>query len=323
MRNKLNIFGYFILRLDQVTFNRLFIKGELILKAVIRKIGYINGVIMGFLLLLWVGVFLIGGLAGAYSWTLLKLVLPFIGVLGLLMNGIIFIILLLKKRKRSKLAFNVMVNIVMIFPILLTMNIIPFAYPNTIEQAQPSISVNFPLKEQTVVGWGGHHVTDNLPHAIWSSERWAYDLVMDPYNMNSGQNEDYGIWNKIIHSPVSGVVIAAYDDEDDITPGSEDFQSLEGNYVYIQIEETGTYLLLNHLKKDSVLVEVGDKVKPGDSLGRVGNSGSSSEPHLHIHHQRQNPTKTVHPVLAEGLPLFFKDINVSSMPRKGDMITPP
>ena len=293
------------------------------MKAVIRKIGYMNGVIIGFLVLLWVGVFLIGGLAGAYSWTLLKLVLPFIGVLGLIVNGIIFIILLLKKRKRSKLAFNVMVNIVMIFPILLTMNIIPFAYPNTIEQAEPSVSVNFPLKEQTVVGWGGHHVTDNLPHAIWSSERWAYDLVMEPYNMNSDQNEDYGIWNKIIHSPVSGVVIAAYDDEDDITPGSEDFQSLEGNYVYIHIEETSTYLLLNHLKKDSALVEVGDKVKSGDSLGRVGNSGSSSEPHLHIHHQRQNPNKTVHPVLAEGLPLFFKDINVSSMPRKGDMITPP
>lgn len=293
------------------------------MKAVIRKIGYMNGVIIGFLVLLWIGVFLIGGLAGAYSWTLLKLVLPFIGVLGLIVNGIIFIILLLKKRKRSKLAFNVMVNIVMIFPILLTMNIIPFAYPNTIEQAEPSVSVNFPLKEQTVVGWGGHHVTDNLPHAIWSSERWAYDLVMEPYNMNSDQNEDYGIWNKIIHSPVSGVVIAAYDDEDDITPGSEDFQSLEGNYVYIHIEETSTYLLLNHLKKDSALVEVGDKVKSGDSLGRVGNSGSSSEPHLHIHHQRQNPTKTVHPVLAEGLPLFFKDINVSSMPRKGDMITPP
>lgn len=292
------------------------------MKAVIQKIGYINCLLIGFLLILWIGVFLIGGLVGASSWTLLKLILPLIGALGLLMNLIIFIILLFRKSKGLKLAFNTMVNILMVFPILMTMNIIPFAYPNTVEHAQPSVTVDFPFEEQTIVGWGGNNVKDNLPHATWSSERWAYDLLMEPFNINSDKNEDYGIWNKKIQSPVSGVVIAVYDDEDDISPGSEDNNSLEGNYVYIKIKETGTYLLLNHLKKDSVLVKVGDKVKPGDILGRVGNSGSTSEPHLHIHHQRQNPTKTIHPVIAEGLPLFFKDLNVSSMPRKGDIITP-
>lgn len=297
-------------------------KGEYILKAVIRKTGLINCFLVVLIVVLWVSVFLIGGIVGAYSWTLLKLVLPFIGALGLLINLIIFIILFLKKSKSLKLAFNVMVNILMIFPILMTMNIIPFAYPNTVERAQPSVTVDFPLEEQTVVGWGGNNVEDNLPHATWSSERWAHDLLMEPYNINRDNNEDYGIWNKIIHSPVSGEVIAAYDGEDDITPGSEDFNSLEGNYVYIKIKETGTYLLLNQLKKDSVLVKVGDKVKTGDLLGRVGNSGSTSEPHLHIHHQRQNPTKTIYPVVAEGLPLYFRDLNVSSMPRKDDIIIP-
>lgn len=292
------------------------------MKAVIRKIGYINCILIGFLLLLWFSVFLIGGIVGTYSWTLLKLVLPFVGILGLLINLVIFIILLFKRIKSLKLAFNVIVNILMFIPILLTMNMIPFAFPNTVEHAGPSVTVYFPLKEQTVVGWGGNNVNDNLPHAVWSSERWAYDLLIEPFNINSDNNEDYGIWNKIIYSPVSGLVISAYDGEDDITPGSEDFKSLEGNYVYIKIEETNTYLLLNHLKQDSVIVKVGDEVKPGDLLGRVGNSGSSSEPHLHIHHQRQNPIKTIHPVLAEGLPLYFKDINVSSMPRKGEIIVP-
>ncbi|MFJ7744675.1 peptidoglycan DD-metalloendopeptidase family protein [Peribacillus sp. NPDC097295] len=292
------------------------------MKAVIQKIGYINCIVIGFLLFLWIGVFLIGGIVGAYSWTLLKLILPFIGAIGLLINVVIFIILLSRKRKGVKVVFNAMVNLLMFFPILMTMNIIPFAYPNTVEQAQPAVTVNFPLKEQTVIGWGGQYVKDNLPHAIWSSERWAYDLVMEPFNMNSDNNEDYGIWNKEVHSPVSGVISATYDGEGDITPGSEDFHSLEGNYVYIELEETGTYLLLNHLKKDSVVVKVGDKVKPGDLLGRVGNSGSSSEPHLHIHHQRQNPSKTIHPVLAEGLPLFFEEISGSSMPVKGDIIAP-
>lgn len=131
----------------------------------------------------------------------------------------------------------------------MTMNIILCAYPNTIKRAQPSITVSWPLTEKTVVGWGGNSVKDNLPHATWASERWAYDLVMEPYNINSDSNEDYGIWNKEIHSPVSGIVIAVSDDEADIKPGSENFISMEGNHVYIKIKETGTYLLLNHLKK--------------------------------------------------------------------------
>lgn len=97
--------------------------------------------------------------------------------------------------------------------------------------------------------------------------------------------------------------------------------SMEGNYVYIKIDQTETYLLLNHLKKDSISVDVGQHVQPGDLIGRVGNSGSTSEPHLHIHHQRQDPTKVIYPILAEGLPLFFEDIDGDAMPIKGDLIS--
>lgn len=220
-----------------------------------------------------------------------------------------------------KLCVNLIVNIVLVFPLLMTMNIIILAYPNNLEHTKPAVTVKWPFNEQTVVGWGGDTVENNLPHVIWSSERWAYDLVMEPYDIGSSNNEDYGIWNKEVHSPVSGTVIAAYDEEADIVPGSEEFISMEGNYVYIKVDETGTYLLLNHLKKDSVSVKVGDQVNQGDVIGRVGNSGSTSEPHLHIHHQRQDPTKVIYPILAEGLPLFFEDINGKSMPQKGDIIT--
>jgi len=97
---------------------------------------------------------------------------------------------------------------------------------------------------------------------------------------------------------------------------------MEGNHVYIKIDEMGTFLLLNHLKKGSVLVKVGDHVNEGDIIGKVGNSGSTSEPHLHIQHQRQNPTKTIYPIFAEGLPLYFKDIDNKPMPEKGSIITP-
>ncbi|MGF7048054.1 hypothetical protein J2T13_002560 [Paenibacillus sp. DS2015] len=201
------------------------------------------------------------------------------------------------------------------------MNIVSLAYPVHIRNSQPSITVQWPFNEETVVGWGGDTIENNHPHVIWPSERWAYDLVMEPYNTGSTNLEDYGIWNREVLSPVAGTVIAAYDDESDIVPGSEDILSMEGNHVYVQIDTTGTYLLLNHLKKDSVNVKVGDHVNEGDIIGRVGNSGSTSEPHLHIHHQLQDPTQTLYPILAEGLPLYFEGTDADDMPQKGTLVT--
>lgn len=91
--------------------------------------------LIGFILLLWLSVFFIGDILGAYSWTMLKLVLPIIGALGLLINFVMFIILIVKKKRSLKLFINVMINIVLIFPILMTMNIILCAYPNSIKHA--------------------------------------------------------------------------------------------------------------------------------------------------------------------------------------------
>ena len=45
-------------------------------------------------------------------------------------------------------------------------------------------------------------------------------------------------------------------------------------------------MLVAHLRKHSVRVTVGDVVAAGDPLGEVGNSGNTSEPHLHIHAER-------------------------------------
>ncbi|MBU4541250.1 MAG: M23 family metallopeptidase [Firmicutes bacterium] len=88
-----------------------------------------------------------------------------------------------------------------------------------------------------------------------------------------------------------------------------------GNYIFIEVEETGTYIVLGHLKNNSIQVELGDHIIEGMVIAQVGNTGMSSEPHLHIHHQKQDPYETL--LLAEGLPLFFRDIEESSMPTGG------
>lgn len=286
-----------------------------------QKYIFINISLIAVIVLTWIVVYGINGLPGAYAWFALKLVFPFLGLAGILLNLILLGVFIFKKKNILNTLVGLLVSAIFALHLVLTMNLVQLPYPALVQKVEPAITVNWPLAEPTVVGWGGDSIHSNLPHVIWPSERWAYDLVMEPYNTGSTHLEDYGIWNKEVLSPVFGTVIAAYDDEADIMPGSEDVLSMEGNHVYLQMEGTGTYLLLNHLKKDSVTVKVGDDVQPGDVLGRVGNSGSTSEPHLHIHHQRQNPLQTLHPILAEGLPLYFQDTDADPMPQKGTVVT--
>ena len=102
-----------------------------------------------------------------------------------------------------------------------------------------------------------------------------------------------------------------------MTPGvvSNNTEAPEGNIIALKLE-TGTYLIIAHLKPSSVLVQVGDQLEEGQIIGQCGNSGNTSEPHIHIHHQRQDPT--VYPInFAEGLPLYFRDHNGPPMPEGG------
>lgn len=292
------------------------------MKIRIKSFGFINLLTCFILAYLWMAVFLLHGLAGAVSWALLKLVFPLVGVVAFTAHLTLLLVNLRKKKTIRAQAVGMALGVVMIVPILFTVNAIPFAYPVRLEKMAPSVTVMWPLAEQTVIGWGGDTTSTNSPHVSWASERWAYDLVMPPYNTGDSTLESYGIWDKEVLAPIAGIVVEAYGDEEDIAPHTEDFKSMEGNHVYIRINETGTYLLLNHLKQGSLTVNSGDAVVPGQIIGRVGNSGSTSEPHLHIHHQRQDPTKTLHPILAEGLPLYFEGIDTAPMPERGRSVTP-
>lgn len=288
-------------------------------KKFIKIMNYIMIII---LIALWGSILLIHGTAGAVAWALAKLFIAPVGVVFVFVSLIVLIICFVKKKKITQTLISLFLSIVLAFPMLMLMNVLQIAYPASIDKVQPSITVRWPLKETTIVGWGGDTIEINTPHVIWASERWAYDMVMKPENTGSEILEDYGIYDKEVVAPISGTVVEAYDDEDDIMPNSVEFLSMEGNHIYIKIDATGTYLLLNHFKKGSILITAGDYVNEGDVIGRVGNSGSSSEPHLHIQHQRQDPTKTVYPIFAEGLPLYFKDIDGNAMPEKGSIITP-
>jgi hypothetical protein len=93
--------------------------------------------------------------------------------------------------------------------------------------------------------------------------------------------ESYSIFGAELYSPCTGRIAVAMDDYEDLVPPATDPEHPAGNHVLVECE--GVEVLLAHLKRGSVTVEVGDSVTVETVLGQVGNTGNTSEPHLHIH----------------------------------------
>ena len=74
---------------------------------------------------------------------------------------------------------------------------------------------------------------------------------------------------------------AAQDGLLDLPPGERDPEHPAGNHVIISCRNVE--ILIAHMRDKSVAVEAGNAVGMGDLVGRVGNSGNTTEPHLHIH----------------------------------------
>jgi len=60
------------------------------------------------------------------------------------------------------------------------------------------------------------------------------------------------------------------------------FSNAGGNHVVVSLGY-GLYALYAHMRPGTLKVKLDDQVHPGTLLGRVGNSGNSTEPHLHVH----------------------------------------
>ena len=109
----------------------------------------------------------------------------------------------------------------------------------------------------------------------------------------------YAIFGEPVFAPCSGAVIRVSDGQQDMPVPTTDTSRLEGNHVAIQCD--GVIVLLAHLRQGSVRVAPGDRVASGAWIGNVGNSGQTTEPHLHIHVQRLPESGA----LLSGDPLFL------------------
>jgi hypothetical protein len=184
-----------------------------------------------------------------------------------------------------------------------------------------------PFQGEWLVFWGGETKSENHHYGV-APQNLAMDILKTVANTgvtfegDRKKNESYACWAQPIYAPVDGIVAVAVDGIPDNTPGEMNPHMVSGNCLMIQ-SKTGVVVLC-HFKNGSVAKKQGDTVKVGELLGLCGNSGNSSEPHLHFHIQSD-----VGFVRGEAMRPVFAEIAVAGVnrrdysPRKGDRVSNP
>lgn len=190
--------------------------------------------------------------------------------------------------------------------------------------------LTLPVTGRWFVYWGGDTRKLNHHHGNLS-QNYAIDLVAvdaegKTHRGSGTRNEDYYCWDRPIVAPADGVVTDVVRGVRDNRPGTMNPYMAVGNAVLIRHRQ-GEVSVLAHFCKGSIRVEAGQKVRRGQVLGLCGNSGNSSEPHLHYHLQ---DTAVIH--LGTGIKCRFSGVAVerdgrtvvskSCSPVKGEIIRP-
>jgi len=165
-----------------------------------------------------------------------------------------------------------------------------------------------PFKGEWTVIWGGdtkelnYHVKDN-------AQKNAFDLIIKDskeksYKTDGIKNEDYYAFGKELFAPCDGEVVLTVDGIKDNKPGILNPIYTLGNTVIIKTIKN-EYLIFAHFKQNSIQVKQGQQIKQGHLLGLCGNSGNSSEPHIHFHIQNVEDLN-----IATGIKCYFDRIIV-------------
>ena len=127
----------------------------------------------------------------------------------------------------------------------------------------------------------------------WRGQSYAVDFFgLGPMGLRAtgwrpADPAAYAIFGAELRAPCDGTVIAAEGTMPDFDVPDSDQVNRLGNHVILRCGEAD--IVLAHMRQGTIPLAPGDIVAVGDRLGEVGNSGASTEPHLHIHAQRPAP----------------------------------
>ncbi|SJZ82536.1 Peptidase family M23 [Enhydrobacter aerosaccus] len=134
-------------------------------------------------------------------------------------------------------------------------------------------------------------------------------------NGNTKTLSNYTIFGKEVIAVANGTVVAIRNDLPEQVPGklpkNLDVAEADGNFIVLDIGN-GAYVLYAHLQPGSVKVTVGAKVRRGQALAKVGNTGNSQAPHLHLH-VMDGPS----PLLSNGIPYVIDEFRLTAVDRAG------
>ncbi|MBL7472945.1 peptidoglycan DD-metalloendopeptidase family protein [Robertkochia sediminum] len=174
----------------------------------------------------------------------------------------------------------------------------------------------FPFKEEAFVYWGGETLEQNY-HMEDPNQQFAYDILMvaggAPFKGDPTINESYLVFGKELMAPCDAIVVKVIDGIADNTPGEVNTESPTGNTLILQTASY-EYVLMGHLKMHSIQVREGEQVKKGQVIAQCGNSGNTTQAHLHL--QLQNTPDLFN---ALGVKLYFEEIMVNGQLRKDHM----
>jgi len=151
------------------------------------------------------------------------------------------------------------------------------------------------------------------------AQRFAIDWLQigpngRPFEGDEKDNKAYSGYGNEVLAVADGVVAATKDGIPENIPGLTSravpitLETIGGNHVILELGG-GRFAFYAHMQPGSLRVKLGEKVRRGQVLGLVGNSGNSTAPHLHFH-----VTDTNSPLESEGLPYVLESFEQLAAP---------
>jgi len=196
---------------------------------------------------------------------------------------------------------------------------------------QKPVVIGPPLRGADWVAVNGPGRDSNHRRALIATEgsaRIAQRFAIDWVQMNPGggtftgdqkDNRSYRAYGSEVLAVANGSVVATKDGIPENVPGATSravpitSETVGGNHIVLDLGG-GRYAFYAHLQPGSLKVKVGDRVTRGQVIGLVGNSGNSTEPHLHFH-----ISDGVSPLGSEGLPYSLD--GMTGMPLQNARVT--